>query len=107
MLGEQLMETGLRIDKDEKAVWKNGVRLSLTPQSWDLLRFLYEQPDHASTQEDILSKVLEAGRNEDPKSKSDRLNMAVSRLRAGLGDTRKRYIRTEQGSYRLVLRPDD
>lgn len=109
LAGGRTKGKGLQVRKGPSgySVLKNGIPLRLDPQSLKLLLHLYRQPQHSSTREEIISKVLDAHPDHQPEAKKNRLNTAISRLRADLGDTDKRYIITEYGSCRLVLRPED
>ena len=98
----------LRVDTVNQEVKLAGRRVTLSQQSYALLRELNERAGKLCTRRELVERAL--GEEYDPTDESQigRLNTAVHRLREKIEDNpdEPRYIITEQGrGYRLVLEP--
>ncbi|ETX00497.1 MAG: hypothetical protein ETSY2_38985 [Candidatus Entotheonella gemina] len=104
--GKTPEERGIRIDPDERAVWVDGVRITLRGQSFDLLCDLYNHANQLCTRRDLVERVFKQVYDETDRSQINRLNTAISRLRDQIETDpgHPRYLLTEPGGgYRLTL----
>ena len=100
-------ERGLRIDKD--GVKRDGKRISIRGQGYDLLRYLATPPNQLRTRRDIVENVLKEQFDERDENQSSRVHVAVRRLREKIEDDpdHPRYLVAESGGYRLLLHPEE
>jgi DNA-binding response OmpR family regulator len=97
--------TGIRIDQANSAVWVDGIRVSLSKQSYGLLCYLYEHANQLRTRREIVERVFGQKYDEMDESQISRLNTAIRRLRESIEEepSHPRYLLTEPtGGYRLV-----
>jgi DNA-binding response OmpR family regulator len=97
--------TGVWIDKSNKEVWVDGIRVTLRGNSYGLLCSLYDQPNKLCTRRELIEQVFGEKYEENNDSQMSRLNTAIHRLRKQLEDItgNKHYLITEQGEgYRLI-----
>lgn len=97
---------GIRIDEENNLVLVDGHRVALTPQQYRLLRYLYTNQHKVNGRAEIFRQIFGQAYNEQRES-STRLHVAIRRLREKIEDnpSHPRYLREENGGYRLVLQP--
>lgn len=88
------------LDPNERAVWRDGIRLCLTPKVFDTLSYLVRNRGRLLTKDELLKELW-------PDTFVEEVNLAVniSTLRKALGENPQdgRYIETVPGSgYRFV-----
>ena len=84
----------------QKSLWRDGVRVPLTPKSVETLVLLVEHAGETVTKEDLMAQVWNGAAVED-----NNLTQSISVLRKTLGEKRgeNRFIVTEPGrGYRFV-----
>lgn len=94
---------GIEIDETNFTVHVDKTAVSVTPQEFVILSFLYERAGELCLREEILERI----KGQDAFMEESRLNSAMSRLRQKVDDVTKRpqkYIATIRGrGYRLEL----
>lgn len=101
-------EVGIRINQQERAVWVNGERVSLSWQSYNLLLDLYQHANELCSRRALVERVFGETYDESDESQINRLNTAISRLREKIERDRNRpqFLFTEpHGGYKLVPKP--
>jgi DNA-binding response OmpR family regulator len=99
-------ETGIRIDKANRTVWVDGLRVPLRGHSYDLLVNLYDRPNQLVTRRELIEEVFDERYHDTDESQSNRLSMAIYRLRDKIEEdpNSPKYLLTDPaGGYRLVL----
>ncbi len=96
---------GLWLDEENKVVWIEGRRISLTGQEYKILHYLYERAETLCAKQEIVENALDE--LYDPFDvEQSRLTTAVSRLRRKIepNSSKPRYLNTVHGrGYRLCL----
>lgn len=108
--GKRSAEAGIRIDKENRAVWVDGAKVPMRGRTYELLLGFYENANRLVPRRQILEQFLGERYDEADASQVNRLNAAISRLRDRIEEDpeRPRFIITEPGGgYRLVLNEDD
>jgi two-component system, OmpR family, KDP operon response regulator KdpE len=98
------MESGIKIDKINRMVSIDGVRVTLRGQTYNLLLGLYERAGRLCTRREIIEQILGQKYDETDSSQISRLNTAIRRLREKIeyDPDHPRYLLTETGGgYRL------
>lgn len=88
------------LNSKERILFRNGLRVSLTPRSFDLLLALVRSPGHLLTKDLLLDQVWA-----DAAVEEGNLNRTISYLRKGLGDEKGkgRFIETvPKAGYRFI-----
>jgi DNA-binding response OmpR family regulator len=94
----------LKIDLDQKLVWKKGKEIKLPRNQFALLAYLFEQHGAVCSQESLLKAVYHEDISEKDAMSDRRLERLVERLRKKIEDipAKPRYLLGEQGrGYRL------
>lgn len=102
---------GLWMDEDGQT-WVEGRLVALTPQSLQLLKYLYDRAEQLCRRSDIARDVFniqdysELTRAERRDTEKNTINTAIARLRRAIepAPSHPRYIRTVRGfGYKLIL----
>ncbi|MEM7119568.1 MAG: winged helix-turn-helix domain-containing protein [Chloroflexota bacterium] len=103
---EQIQER-LWLDVDNYDVRVEGQKIEVTPQEFELLKYLYENADRVCSREEVHTFVFsgEIETKYDPVVDDGRLNSAISRLRQKLEKvSNHEFITTVRGrGYKLIL----
>ena len=97
----QLEAGGVRLSRDTRGCWVDGVSVELTYKEFELLYTLMAQGDKAMSRSELLRTVW----GEDYYGETRTLDIHIGMLRQKLGDTadHSRFIRTIRGvGYRFV-----
>jgi DNA-binding response OmpR family regulator len=102
----------LWIDADNQVVWVEGRRVTLAPQRFRLLQYLYDYANQLCRRSDIAKYVFGVDFSDLPPAEiklieKDQINTTISRLRNDIEPNpgSPRYIETVRGAgYKLVLR---
>src|SRR5262245_28996551 len=92
-LRRRLSVGDLQMDRETREVWRAGQPIDLTPREFELLAVLMAHPRQVFTRETLLNRVWGYDYVADPNL----IEVHVSALRAKLGDTDRRLIRTVRG----------
>lgn len=107
-INKDLKKMGIRIDKQNRAVWIDGRQVELTGVGYDLLCNLYDHPDQLRTRRELIEEVFSLKYDEMDRSQMNRLNTAINRLRKIIRDDadNPRFLFTHPGGgYRLMPNP--
>lgn len=105
---KDLQKAGIRIDKQNRAVWIDGRQVELTGIGYDLLCNLYDHPNQLRTRRELIEEVFSLKYDETDRSQMNRLNTAINRLRKIIRDDadNPRFLFTHPGGgYRLTPNP--
>ncbi len=104
---ETARESGIRVDEESRAVYRDGKRVVLRGQSYELLIFLYKNANKVCRREDIVKQVFKTTYD---AREDNRLNTAIRRIREKIEDDpdHPRYLQTDPaGGYKLVTQPTE
>lgn len=106
--GYERKPQGIQIDRKNKKVRINGSPLHLSRQQYELLGALHDRVNKPCERREIFERVFKQPYDQNNESLIGRLDTAIHRLREKIevDPSQPRYLRTEQGGYRLVLRPN-
>jgi DNA-binding response OmpR family regulator len=99
-------QAGIKIDKENRAVWVDGARIVMRGQSFDLLCYLQDRANQLCKRDEIIENVFKEVYREDD-SQINKVNTAIRRLREKIevNPDRPRFVITEPGGgYRLVTK---
>ena len=108
----------LWLDVDNREVWVEGRQVTLTPQGFRLLNYLYDHANQLCRRSDIAKHVFDLDLSDlhpaqRKRMEKDTINSAIRRLREDIepNPSHPKYVRTVRGvGYKLVLGtvlPDD
>src|SRR5262245_32427840 len=92
-LRRRLSVSDLQLDRETREVWRAEQPIDLTPREFELLEVLMMHPRQVFSRETLLNRVW----GYDYVADLNLIEVHVSALRAKLGDTDRRLIRTVRG----------
>jgi TolB-like protein/Flp pilus assembly protein TadD len=98
---------GFEVNLRARELWKDGARVRLQDQPFQILAMMLDRPGDVVTREEIRERLWRDGTTVDFEHS---VNAAVKRLRAALGDTaeRPRFVETlHRRGYRFIAPLDD
>ena len=98
-------EPGLRIDRDARAVYKNGVMLDLSVREFDIVAYLAEEPGRIVSREELMKKVWGYDYLGDLRA----VDVAIRRLREKIEEVSAEpvYIITKRGLGYYFNKPNE
>ena len=101
----QEVETGLRIDREARAVYKNGTMLDLSVREFDIVAYLAEEPGRVVSREELMKQVWGYDYLGDLRA----VDVAIRRLREKIEEVPAEpvYVITKRGLGYYFSNPDE